>query len=255
MAPRTEPPAAEGPAPDGFLREVLSRDGWPVLAACAATIAVELGVYILARAGGAPKLQSALAALAVAAVWVALAAPVLGASGSGALAALLRGGCVLDASAVLLIVLWLACDEVTLLAAVKIYCILAAMGLAGIAAGRLARSAAGRYALGVAAAVVLTAMLASPFWIGGAMRAASGEGAKRILTAGVHVNGFYGITAALADEARFIWHEASVMYYHVARGYYSGVTASWYAPVLIHLAAAVVLAAAAWLIHRPGTST
>ena len=33
-------------APVGTLRKLLSRDGWPALAACLATVAVELGVFL-----------------------------------------------------------------------------------------------------------------------------------------------------------------------------------------------------------------
>ena len=134
-------------APPGGLRRIIARDGWAVGAAAAATIGVEVGVYVLALSAGAPRLHAALATLAVATLWTALAAPVLAAEAADGLGAVLRAGIVADASAVALIVLWLSCPQVGLLGAVKIYCILAAMTLPAMAVSRLACGPGGRFAL------------------------------------------------------------------------------------------------------------
>jgi hypothetical protein len=61
---------------------------------------------------------------------------------------------VIDASALLLAILALAAPCVTVVGALKVYCILAAMGLAGVAAVCLARAPAGRYALAVAGSAI-----------------------------------------------------------------------------------------------------
>jgi hypothetical protein len=222
-----------------------------VLLAVAATVAVEVGAYALAVAGQAPQAQAALGSLAVSVLWVALAAPVLAATGRGTLGALLRGLAVIDASAVLLAILALAGPCVTLLGGVEVYCILAAMGLAAVAAVCLARSQAGRFALAVAASAVLLLAAGSPFWIGGALRAAPEDWAGRIAAAGVYVNPFYAVTGALAESARFIWHQAPVLYRITRLGDYAPAPApAWYAPVLLCSAAAALLGVAAKL-RRP----
>jgi hypothetical protein len=244
---RTTPPAAQR----GLFRAVLARDGWAVLLAVAATVVVEVGAYALAVAGQAPRAQAALGSLAVSILWVALAAPVLAATARGTLGALLRGGAVIDASAVLLGVLWLAGQCLTLLGGLKVYCILAAMGLAGVAPVCLARSPAGRFALAAAASATLLLAAATPFWIGGALRAAPEDWARRIAAAGVYVNPFYAVTGALAESAQFIWHQASVLYRITRLGDYAPAPApAWYAPVLLFSAAAVLLGAAAMLRSR-----
>jgi hypothetical protein len=222
-----------------------------MLLAVVATVTVEVGAYALALAGQASQSQAALGSLAVSVLWVALATPVLAATARGSLGALLRGGAVIDASAVLLTALWLAGPCVTLAGAAKIYCILAAMGLAAVAAVCVARSQAGRFALAVAGSAVLLLAAATPFWIGGALRAAPEDWAARIAAAGVYVNPFYAVTGALAESAHFIWHQSSVLYRITRLGDYAPAPASaWFAPVLLYSAAALILAAAGALRKR-----
>jgi hypothetical protein len=249
--PASAPP--NGSPPPGMLRVLLARDGRAVVAAAAATLLVELGVYLLAGLVGTATSRAPLAALAAATLWVALAGPVLAASARTSLSAVLRGGTVADASALALIVLWLSSADVTFLAAVKIYCALAAMALAAVAATRLARSGAGRYALAVAAAGTLVLGLASPFWIGGPMRAAGPRAAETLAAVAVYANPFYAITAAVSQEAGFVWHQADVLYRWTRLGDYAAAPpACWYASVVIHLAAALVLGAlAAARARRP----
>jgi hypothetical protein len=92
---------------------------------------------------------------------------------------------------------------------------------------------------------------ASPFWIGGALRAAPEDWARRIAAAGVYANPFYAVTGALAESARFIWHQASVLYRITRLGDYAPAPApAWYAPVLLYSAAALILAAAGALRRR-----
>jgi hypothetical protein len=246
-----EPRLAGPPSGAGPLRRLLARDGAAVLVASAVTVAGELGVYLAAVAAGSGRTHAVFATLAVTVVWVALAAPVLGASGADALGGLLRGGCLADASAVTLLVLYLTCPQVTLAGAAKIYCILAAMALLAVAASRLAGSPAGRYALALAAATAFAITLASPWWLGGAMRASAQETAERIVAAGVYVNPFYAVTAALSDRTRFVWHQAPVMYRITRFGDYAAAPPPvWYASVLIHCVAAALVAALAGALHR-----
>ena len=237
------------------VRQFLAENGWAAMAAAVATIAVEMGVFAAGLAWRMPRLHAALAALAVCVLWTALAAPVLGAFGRTAMGALLRGGIVADASLAGLLVLWAACDEMTFPAALKIYCILAAMALAGIAATRLARTPAGRCACAVLASAVLLAALASPFWIGGAIHGQTRATAEGAAAAAVYANPFYAATACLTETARLIWHQAPVMYRFTRIGDYAAAPPLlWYPAVVIYLSAAgamAILAALRRFIRPP----
>ena len=239
------------PAQKEGLRPLLARHGWAMLAAAAATVAVELGAYLLGVVGGVQPAQAVLAALAASVLWVALAAPVLAATADDTIGALLRGGTIVDASVITLIVLWLTSPLVGLATIAKLYCILLAMGLAEIAACRLHRRASGRLALAVVAAAVVVASLASPFWIGGPIHGADRDAARRLVAAAVYANPFYSATAALAGEMRFIWHQATVMYRITRIGDYAPAPPGcWYASVALHAPAALLLAAVGALLHR-----
>ncbi len=250
--------AAGEPSPSrahvGTLRKLLRRDGWPALAAGLATMAVELGVFLGALALGIDRRQSAMASLAAGVVWVILAAPALAAGSNSGLGAVLRGGIVADASAVLLIVLWLATPQVSFLAAVKIYCIYAALALAGSAAVRCARAPAPRFALAAVASIVFITALASPFWAGGALLAAkaSGQIDSGIVTSTVvYANPFYCIWSVLADQMPYAWHQAPVIYRITYLGNYPAVPAApWYAAVIIYMYVAGILAATNLLRRR-----
>jgi hypothetical protein len=241
---RPTPPASPGgPAPPSVLRETLARDGPAALAASLATVAVELGVYFAVRAATG-ELFGALACLAASAVWVAAAAPAFAADARGTLGALLRGGIVADASAVALIVLWVASPYVSLLAAVEVYLIYAAMALLAVAAVRAARSRTGRCAAAVLAAAAMMLALATPFWMGGLLRASAPPVRDWLLSAAVKVNGFYSITAAVFDRAHFVWDEARFMYGRVQQMHdYVAPSARWYSAAAVHAVAAALLAA------------
>ena len=220
--------------PHGRVRSLLARDGPAVLAAAAATAAVELGVFFLARAYGAPLREATLATLAATTLWVVLGAPALAATGETGFSALLRGGTVADASTATLVVLWLATPYVTFLAGVQIYCMLAAVALAGIAAVRCFVRPLARAAAGVAAAAVLSAALATGFWAGGLLHAARGAAQRAVVSAAVAANPFYCVLSAIADKTHFVWHQASVMYRLTRIGDYA-------APPPVHFSAAVVI--------------
>lgn len=240
-------------SPVGALRGLLGRDGWPALAGAAATVVVEVGFFLGAVACGVNGRQAAMASLAAGIVWVALAAPAMAAGASGGLGALVRGGVAADASAVWLIVLWLASPHVSLLAAVKIYCICAAVALSAVAAVRCAIAPAGRFALAAAASIVFMAALASPFWAGGAVLAAQAH-RHAIVAAAVYANPFYCIWSVLADQMPYAWHQAPVMYRITQFGTYFAVPpVPWYAAAVIYAAAAGLLAATN-LLRRDGGS-
>ncbi len=233
----------------GSVRQFLAENGWAAALAAVGTIAVEMGVFAAALAWRMPRSHAALATLAACVLWTALAAPVLAAFGRTAMGALLRGGIVADASLASLLVLWAACDEVTFPAALKIYCILAAVALAGIAATRLARTPAGRCACAVAATAILLAALASPFWIGGAIHNQPRATAEGVVAAAVYANPFYAATACLTETTRFVWHQASVMYRITRIGDYAAAPPLlWYPAVAIYLCVAGLLAILAALI-------
>ena len=245
-----EPPPPRGAY--GSLQALLAADGWPALAAAAVTLAMELGVFLGALAAGVTQRQAVIASLAAGVVWVALAAPAMAAASNSGLGGLLRGGASADASAALLIVLWLATPHVSLPAALKIYCIYAAVALAGVAATRCARAPATRFALAAAASIVLIAALASPFWIGGAIAAARLSGPA--VAAAVYANPFYCIWSVLADQMPHAWHQAPVLYRITYLGTHAPVPAApWYAAVIIYTAIAGVLGATS-LLRRPGRS-
>lgn len=248
-----QPAAREGP--DGPFRALLARDGKAVLAAAAATLLVEAAVFVLARAGHVPVREASLGALMASCVWVALAAPVLAAAPDGALSSLLRGGIVADASAVTLIVLWLAGPTVTLLSAAKVYCTFAAMALLAIGVVRCGRTARTRFALAVIVSVVLMAACATPLWIGGLLASAGAQRSGRILAAGLNANPVYSIASATAAEARFVWHQTAVMYRLTWVTDYAPPPVAWYACPAVYLPAAAAFGVLAWLRRRARPET
>jgi len=248
LCQQVEPGSASAAADGGGIRRLFADHGWAAILAAAATLAVEMGVFAAAMAGRMPPLRAALAVLATCVLWVVLATPALAASGRTAMGALLRGGIVADASLVSLLVLWAYCDEVTILAVLKIYCILVALTLTAVASTRLARTPAGRYIWAVLASAVLLGVLAGPFWIGGPIRGATRATAENLVAATVYANPFYAVTACLMETARFVWHQARVMYRITRIGdYASAPPLRWYPAVVIYLSAAVMLAVLAAL--------
>jgi len=247
-AQQVEPRPTAGAADRSGIRKFCVDHVWAVTVAGIVTVAVELGVFAVAIAGGMSLMHAALAALASCVLWVALATPALAASGRTAMGALFRGGIVADASFVSLLVLWACCDEVTGLGALKIYTVLVALAVAGVAVTRLARTSAGRYIWAMLASTVLLGVLASPFWIGGPIRGAQRETAENLVAAAVYANPFYSATACLTETSRFVWHRSSVMYRITRIGdYASAPPMRWYPAVLVYLVAAGAMACVAVL--------
>jgi len=245
-----EPTGPVPPSPGAMtIRQVLRRDGWALLAAAGATLAVELGVYLAARCWGGGPRQATIAALAAAMLWVALACPILAAAAPGGFSALLRGGVVADASCVTLLVLWAVGRwgatpaYVTFPAAVEIYCTFVAVALVGIAAARCARTHPGRFAAAVGAAVLLTAALASPFWIAGPLKAAGPQGRGILLAAAVYANPFYSVCSAVAPEMLFVWHQEGRMYGISGLFDFGPPPVPWYSATIIYGSLAGILAA------------
>jgi len=213
-------------------------------------MAVELGAFFAARPA-VGNLHATLGALAIGAAWVAVTCPALAAGGKNWLAAMLRGGIVADASALSLLVIWLVSPCVTLLAAIEIYAIYAASALLGIAVVSCARTPAGRYAAAAIAAAAVMLTLATPFWMGGILKAA-GQGTRpAIAAAAVRVNPFYSITAAVFDNTSFAWNEAKIMYGKIQQIQdYASAAPRWYSAAAVHGAAAAMLAAICLIFKR-----
>ncbi|MBI5722635.1 MAG: hypothetical protein HZA50_01665 [Planctomycetes bacterium] len=249
------PNAAAG---GSFLRQVLLNDGWAMLATAVATVIVELGAYWLARAMDVPAGRALVAAMAVSAVWLAVAAPAAAAWGGNAWSAMMRCGTVADASGIVLIVLWLvAADEgghacLTFAAAVKIYCQLAAMDILAIAFVCACRSPAGRSAMALAASACMFVALASPFWAGWWLTGDNLAANQSAATWLVAVNPFFAILSCINEirVSAFDWLTSDVMY-QITRmsDYVAPRRVEWYETALAYLAAAA-LACVVCLVAR-----
>lgn len=229
---------------------LLKRDGWPVAGIAAITAAVQLSVFLLPQAYGVSGRMALPASLIMAGVWVATASAIFAAGPRSAISGILRGGSVADATAVLLVVLWLYSPGVTFVAAVKLYCIYASVALCAIAAARCASSVGFRYLGAVVAATLLTALQAGLFWLPGLLQLAPTSQKAALAGIGLRANPLYGAFSAIADEAGFVWHYAEVMYGITPLGEDIAVPpVQWYEPVAVHLAIACILAAS-WLVRR-----
>jgi hypothetical protein len=246
-------------AQPGPFRTLLKRDGWPVLVIALATVAVQLGVFLIPQSFGVERGRLIPASLIIAGVWVALGAAIFAAGPCSTFSGLLRGGCVIDATAVLLVVLWLSTPQVTFLAAVKLYCIYASVAFCGIALARFASTLRFRYLGAVLGATILTLAQAGLFWLPGLVQLASdSEGKSAIAAWGLRANPLYGVFSAIAEEAGFVWHYAEVMYRITPLGEDVAVgPVQWYEPMIIWLSIAAVLATVGWgwrlfIRRRPG---
>ena len=239
MAMTSPGPDSQSDPSAGGVRWLVRTDGPAMLVGAAATIVVELGTFALARLSGAGPIAAMLTVLAVSAVWVAMASPTMAAGGERIISCYLRGCVVADASAVALVVLWLAVGEMTFLAAVKVYCIFAAVSLAGAATVAIGRTSPGRCALAVTAAAVLMVALASPVWLGGPAGYLGPDGRETFTLAVVRANPFFAVLAATSDKVHYVWPEMSVMYGMTALGDTIPLPpVRWHWPVLIYLAVA-----------------
>jgi len=228
------------PQPGG-LRLIIRTDGWALLVALGSTVAIELGTFIAARLTGSYATAAMLACLAVSAAWVALASPAFAAGGTRTISCWLRAAAVADASAVTLIVLWLAVPAMTFAAAVKIYCILAAVTLAAGGVIGTARTSPGRCALAAGLTVVLITALASPAWVGGPAGYMPRDAGQKFAAMAVSTNPFFGVMAAVSSHVRQLWTEMTLMYGMTALGDTIPLPpVRWHQPVVIYLVIAAV---------------
>ncbi len=235
------------------LRELLAPDIWAMLGAVVATLAVQWGVFLTGRWSGVSFRDSTIAMLAVTSLWMAFVPGCFAAGGVNNFSGLLRGGIVADTAAVSLLALWVAGrfggleEGISLLGAVKIYCVYASVALAGIAVVCLARRPVARAALAVGAGCVFVAALASPLWISAWV---GGTGGSTLVTWAVRINPFYAVSDAVVGEMKFIWDGEGLMYDWSRVGEYAIPSpVGWYETCLLYLGLAACLAIPAVVRH------
>ena len=217
-APGPRPGSQAGPPSSRGLWSVLRPNLGAMLPAAAVTLAVELGAYALAAWSGASARGALLASLAVATMWVALASAPLAAGGRDVFSAALRGAVPADASLLTLLVLWplargpASGPYLSLAGVAEAYCVLAAMAVFSIAAVACARSRPGRQTAALAAAIVLAAAIATPFWTSGLLHALPDAPAKSADAWALRANPFTCVTVAVTERVGFFWHEWGLMY-------------------------------------------
>lgn len=237
-----------------WIRELFRGHGRPAALAALATVLVGVGVFVAARWAGIPPVRSSTATLAAATLWVALVSAPLAAGGDTAFGSLLRGGVVVDASIPALILL-VAAGPMTVLEAVKVYCILAAVALWAIALVRIARTPWGRSALSVAASTVILALLASPLWVAGPADALSGAARRAVVRFAVTANPFYAVSRATVESTGFVWHQAPVMYPLTWIGeHLTSPPVPWYHTAVLYAAVAAMLGGVA-LVRKNRSAT
>lgn len=226
------------------LRELLTRNTRAMLGAVVATLAVQWGVFLTGYWNGVALRESTIAMLAVTSLWMAFAPCCFAAGGVNNFSGLLRGGIVADTAAVSLLALWVigrgenAQGGISLLGAVKVYCICASVALAGIAMVCLARRPAARAALAVGTGCVFVAALASPLWSGEWV----GDGST-LVTWTVRINPFYAVSDAVLGEMKFVWDGEGLMYDWSRIGEYAIPSpVGWYETTLLYLGLATSLA-------------
>jgi len=230
---------------------LLKRDGWPMLSIASLTVAVQLGLFMLAGAWEVPDRMRVPGVLIVAGVWTAIASGVFAAGPRSAMSGLLRGATVIDASIVLLAVLWLQTPIVTLVSSLKIYCIYAAVALCSILAARCALTARFRYLGAVCAGVLLTLLQAGLFWLPGILRLSPPEHKAYIAGVGLKLNPLYGVFSSIAAESGFVWHYAGIMYDITPLGEDIPVPpVEWWEPMAFYLIVAGILGVACAVVGR-----
>lgn len=219
---------AQLPAKGCSLGEFFRSEIWALGISTAATLAIILGTYFASQSHSAPAAENLLATLAIGAIWTALACPVLAAGGKSWLRALLRAGVVVDMLGIAFLIIWIAqrsdADNLpclTVVGAMKAYCIYLAMCLVAVAAVGCARSPAGRYVAAVVAAVLLMAAMASPFWVNGTLEKALPANRAAIIGGAVGWNPFYSLSAAVVEETKIVWHQLPVLYSMTRIGEYT----------------------------------
>lgn len=249
------------------LLPVLLRREWKAWVAIAAvTLAVELGVFVAARASSLALRESTMAMLAAAAVWIALASPMLaggapaggGAVGGGVCggywATVLRAIACADATLLALWAVWafhvgagdatLAGDErMTFVDTLQLYLNYLGMAAFGGAVVAIARTPAGRLAAAVAAGVVLMAGLTTPFWAGGLLGLGELETRQSAAALAVYVNPFYSVSSCV-EQMQYVLHQETILYGLTQLGDASAPPpCPWYAAGAVYTVAAGVVGA------------
>ncbi|MFW6066381.1 MAG: hypothetical protein ACOC9S_06125 [Planctomycetota bacterium] len=233
------------PTASAWMRELFRGHGRWVSLAALATVIVQISTAGLAWRMDVPADRLTVGTLAVATLWVALTAGPLAAGAQTALGSILRGGVVVDASIPVLVLL-AAAGPVTVLGAIEVYCILAAVALSAIALVRIAGTAWGRCALATVASVLLFVLLASPVWAGALLTTGGGAARRWVARLVVAVNPFYAVASATAESTGFVWHEAPLMYSLTPLGrHVVAPSPPWYATVVIYACVAAMFAGVA----------
>jgi len=175
-----------------------------VVAAAAATIAVDLGGYAAARSLGA---DAVVGTILVGLAWLTLAAPAFAAGGPMSLDGALRAGAVADAGVVVLAVL-VAAENLSVIGAVGVYLLWAAVALAECAVVWIARSRGARHVVAAVAACAVLAVCAGPFWANRLIDAGSPDVRRARARAVVAVNPVYAVANAMSPRVTFVWHES-----------------------------------------------
>lgn len=227
---------------------VLRRNVYAMLIAAVITVAVQLGTYFAA--------SGAVVTLLVSLLWVVIAAPVFAAGGRTVADGLLRGGTVVDAGIVVLIVLVATGPAVGAIGAIKIYLIWCSLALAGCSVAMLGRNVAGRHILAAVAVLLVLAVAAGPFWANGIIMAAEPPRREQIAFGVRAANPVFAVSECLADDVKFVWNERPILYEYTVLGRDApGVAAAWYVTAgaygVISLAVGVIAAARRRRERRP----
>lgn len=207
---------------------VLRRNASAMLIAAGATMTVQLGTYF-AASGAMSSPGATVVTLLVSLLWIVVTAPVFAAGGRSTLDGLLRGGVVVDAGAVVLVVLAAGGALVGTAGAIKIYLIWCSLALAGCSLVLLGRNAANRHVMAVFAVLLMLAVAAGPFWTNGIIMSASSPWRERVGFIVRAANPVFAITECLAGTPRFVWNERSILYEHTVLGRDVPVrAAAWY---------------------------
>ncbi|MCE5326501.1 MAG: hypothetical protein LLG01_08800 [Planctomycetaceae bacterium] len=236
---------SRSPARPSPLRRSWDNDGWACLSVAAATVSLLAGLYLAMSLAGVARYPLVVSLLAVAAVWTALSCGAMAAWARDGIGAVLRAGAVVDAVAVLLLVL---CQMrvLPLTAALEIYLILAAMCLFCVATVRLGQRRPAQLALAALTGTILLATMASPLWAPNLLETAPLR--KAALAAAIYPNALYSIWSV--EDVRYIWHESGLMYRISGIRDYAPPAPQWWATVAIYTLAAAVIAGANLLRKR-----
>ncbi len=220
-----------------------------ILIAAGTTVAVQLGTYFI--------FGEIVLTLLVALGWVVVAAPVFAAGGRSVIDALLRGGAVIDASAVVLIVSASAGPALGPVGAIEIYLIFCSVALAGCSLVLLGRNVISRHVLSVVAASLILALAAGPFWVNGIITSASPPWRERVAFGVRACNPVFATTECLSDGTTFVWNERPILYEYTVLGRDVPIRATaWYVTVGVYSVFAFAVGAIAAVRrrerHRPG---